>query len=348
MASPSIVFPEKCGVNQAIAVLSPSMAAPAIGPEVHEQAIARLRELTDREVVEFPTTRQFGASAADRARDITAAFCDPNIGAVIATVGGMDEIMVISHLDPAVLAAHPTTFLGYSDNTNLSNLLWCAGVGSFYGGSTQVHLGAGPEVDREHASSLLAAVIEGGRLELTVPPTSEDFGVDWQDPRALTETGVRYPTPLCRWSGPEQEVSGHTWGGCIQVLTQILIAGQFTLDCRLDDAILLLENSEGLIAPEDYRDILRALGERGMLARVAGVMFALTPTSRLDYTADDATRTAYRDALDDLTHSIVNRYNPDAVVCSGVPFGHTRPQWIVPYGGEITLDGVHRRAWARY
>ena len=45
---------------------------------------------------------------------------------------------------------------------------------------------------------------------------------------------------------------------------------------------------------------------------------------------------------------VVSRYNPDAVVCVGVPFGHTRPQWILPYGGEVTVDGVERRVWADY
>jgi muramoyltetrapeptide carboxypeptidase LdcA involved in peptidoglycan recycling len=31
-----------------------------------------------------------------------------------------------------------------------------------------------------------------------------------------------------------------------------------------------------------------------------------------------------------------------------VPFGHTRPQWILPYGGEVTVDGQARRIWADY
>ena len=42
------------------------------------------------------------------------------------------------------------------------------------------------------------------------------------------------------------------------------------------------------------------------------------------------------------------RYNPDAVVVVGVPFGHTRPQWILPYGGLVTVDGAAQRLWADY
>lgn len=44
----------------------------------------------------------------------------------------------------------------------------------------------------------------------------------------------------------------------------------------------------------------------------------------------------------------VARYNPDAVVCVGVPFGHTRPQWIVPHGGVVRLDGAARTVTASY
>jgi muramoyltetrapeptide carboxypeptidase LdcA involved in peptidoglycan recycling len=44
----------------------------------------------------------------------------------------------------------------------------------------------------------------------------------------------------------------------------------------------------------------------------------------------------------------VARYNPEAVVCVGVPFGHTRPQWILPYGGNLRLDGIARSVTADY
>jgi muramoyltetrapeptide carboxypeptidase LdcA involved in peptidoglycan recycling len=42
------------------------------------------------------------------------------------------------------------------------------------------------------------------------------------------------------------------------------------------------------------------------------------------------------------------RYNPDAVVAVGVPFGHTRLQWILPHGGTVVVDGAARRVTADY
>lgn len=193
----------------------------------------RLAEVTGLVPVEYPTTRQLGASPEDRARDLNAAFADPQIRAVIATVGGEDQITVIGHLDADAARADPKPFLGYSDNTNLHQWLWGNGVASFYGGSTQVHLGPGPAVDEVHAASLRAALLTGGRLEITEPGESEDHGVDWLDPRALTEFGTREPVPgphddgargvgegasPWRWAGPRRAVTGRTWGGCLEVL----------------------------------------------------------------------------------------------------------------------------------
>ena len=62
-----LVTPVKAVPGDRVAVLSPSFAAPAVGPAVHEQAMARLREVTGLVPVEYPTTRRLNATAADRA-----------------------------------------------------------------------------------------------------------------------------------------------------------------------------------------------------------------------------------------------------------------------------------------
>ena len=75
---------------------------------------------------------------------------------------------------------------------------------------------------------------------------------------------------------------------------------------------------------------------------------ARPPTSTLDLVPPAEERAAHRAEQRDVALELVQRYNPDAVVVVGVPFGHTRPQWILPYGGSLTVDGVERRVWADY
>lgn len=344
-----LVHPAKARPGDRIAVLSPSFAAPGFAPQVHEQALGRLTDITGLMPVEFPTTRQVGASAQARAADLNAAFADPTIRAITASIGGADQITVIPHLDAAAARRDPKPFLGYSDNTNLHQWLWSHGIASFYGGSTQVHLGPGPHVDEEHARSLRAALLTGETLELTQPETSEDHGIDWLDPRALTDFGEREATDPWQWAGPARVVSGPSWGGCLEVLEWVLTAGRFPADPRVvEGGVLLVETSELLLPAEKVGWILRSLGERGILAAVDAVLMARPPVSDFDRHPTDAERGRLRAEQRDVAVEVISRYNPDAVVCVGVPFGHTRPQWIVPHGGTVTLDGVHRRVLADY
>ena len=193
-----------------------------------------------------------------------------------------------------------------------------------------------------------AALFDGGELELTEPGESEDTGVDWLDPRALTSYGDRGPTESWSWSGPARVVEGRTWGGCLDVLDEIGLAGRMPELDDLRGGILLLETSEELPSPRLVSRWVRALGERGVLDAVAGVLVARPPVSTFGDEPDAETRRARREAQCDVFTEMVGRYNPDAVVSVGVPFGHTRPQWIVPYGGTVRLDGVERRVFASY
>jgi muramoyltetrapeptide carboxypeptidase LdcA involved in peptidoglycan recycling len=340
--------PRKARPGDRVAVLSAGFAAPAVGPAVHEQAMRRLTEVLGLTPVEYPTTRRLDAAPEDRAADVNAAFGDPTIRAVLATIGGDDQITVIPHLDPALVRADPKPFLGYSDNTNLLSWLWSHGVTAFHGGSTQVHVGAGPALDDVHLRSLRAALFDGGRLEITEPGEAEDYGVDWQSPAALTSYGVRERTEPWTWAGPERVVTGPTWGGCIEVIQWILTAGRFPSDPSvLSGGVLLLEASEEIIPASEFGYITRSLGERGLLAAVDAVVVARPPASTLSRPPAEE-RAAHRAAQRDVAIETIGRYNADAVVVFGVPFGHTRPQWVLPYGGTMTVDGAQHRIWADY
>ena len=70
----TLVRPPKAAPGDRIAVVSPSFAAPGFAPEVHEQAMRRLRELTGLEPVEYPTTRELGASPEKTMEPFAASF----------------------------------------------------------------------------------------------------------------------------------------------------------------------------------------------------------------------------------------------------------------------------------
>jgi muramoyltetrapeptide carboxypeptidase LdcA involved in peptidoglycan recycling len=78
--------------------------------------MSRLAEVTGLVPVAYPSTRT-RSTPIDRARDLNTAFADPSVRAIIAVIGGDDQITVIPHLDAEVARADSKPFLGYSDNT---------------------------------------------------------------------------------------------------------------------------------------------------------------------------------------------------------------------------------------
>ena len=59
-------------------------------------------------------------------------------------------------------------------------------------------------------------------------------------------------------------------------------------------------------------------------------------------------RARYREEQRAAILRALGRYNPGAMVVFNLDFGHTDPQWVLPYGGTITVDGPARRITAHY
>jgi muramoyltetrapeptide carboxypeptidase LdcA involved in peptidoglycan recycling len=310
--------------------------------------MARLAEELRLEPVEYPTTRRLGASPADRAADLMAAFADPGIRAVLATIGGDDQITVLPFLDAEVARADPKPFCGYSDNTNLLNWLWNAGVVSRHGGSTMVHLGRGGGLHPVSTASLRAALF-GGDLELREVAAFAEDEVDWEDPAAPSTAAPTLPAPGWSWHGPDRVVTAPTWGGNLEALSWNLAAHRWMRPVEdYAGCVLLLETSEEMPAAEEVFRMLRNAGERGLLAQFPAVLVATAKASNLERRRTPDERVAYRRDQRAAVLRAFDQYNPGAMVVFDIDFGHTDPQWVLPYGGVLTVDGPSRRIVAHF
>jgi muramoyltetrapeptide carboxypeptidase LdcA involved in peptidoglycan recycling len=341
--------PPKVRPGDRVAVVSPSWAGPGVFPATHELALRRIRELLELEPVEFPTTRRPGASAAERAADLMAAYADPTIRAVFASIGGSDQLTVLPHLDPAPFRADPKPYFGYSDNTNLLNWLWAHGVAGFHGGSTMVHLGRGGGVDPEHLTSLRAALFDPADVEITPVATFTDEELSWADPASLSASAPRVESPGFVWHRADRVVTAPTWGGNLEILHWNLAAGRWIKPVdAYAGSILLVETSEEMPPAEEVFRMLRNAGERGLLAQFPALLVATAKASNIENRPPQADRAKYRDEQREAVLRALADYNPEAMAVFGVDFGHTAPQWILPYGGRMTIDGPRRRIIAHF
>jgi muramoyltetrapeptide carboxypeptidase LdcA involved in peptidoglycan recycling len=318
-------------------------------PAVHEQAMRRLREDIGLEPVEYPTTRRLGAPPQDRAADLMAAFADPGIKAVLASIGGDDQITVLPYLDPAVMTASPKPFLGYSDNTNLLNWLWSQGVAGYHGGSTMVHLGRGGGLHPVSAGSLRAALLTGGDVDLHPADEFSEDEVDWGDPAALGRPPPQQPGPGWEWHQPDRVVTAPTWGGNLEALHWNLAASRWIRPVAdYAGCVLLLETSEEMPSAEETFRMLRNAGERGLLGQFPAILVGTAKASSLHQRTTPEQRERYRADQRTAILRALGSYNPGAMVLFNVDFGHTDPQWVLPYGGTVTVDGPARRVTAHY
>ncbi|MGH7609330.1 MAG: S66 family peptidase [Candidatus Dormibacteria bacterium] len=347
---PDLVPSSKLAAGDRVAVVSPSFAAPGKFPWIHELAMHRLREEFGLEPVEYPTTRRLGASPQDRASDLTTAFCDPTIRAVLATIGGDDELTILPFLEPEAFAGNRTPFIGYSDNTNLLNWLWNLGVTGYHGGSTMVHIGRPGGLHPVSEQSLHAALFTSGDIEIEQVDAFSEDELDWSDRAAQIGHPPTQPAGDWIWHRPDRVVTGPTWGGNLEVLHWNLAVSRWIRPVGdYAGCVLLLETSEAMPNAEEVFWMLRSAGERGLLAQFpAAIVGRPKATAGFGRPASFAKRERYRSDQRRSVLRAFQSYAPDTMLVFGVDIGHTDPQWILPYGGTVTVDGPGRRIIAHY
>ena len=347
--TPAFRYPDKPRRGDAVAVLSPSAGLPARFPLPYELGLTRLREEFGLRPVEYPTTRAPQASPAERAADIHAAFADPDIKAVVASIGGEDELKVLAHLDPDVLRVSPKPFFGYSDNTNLHLFLWNLGLVSYYGGSVMVQLGWPVAMHPVSRQSLERAMFTRGSYRLEAPARYCDEDRDWADPVTLTTEPASFPAAAWSWHGPHAKVTGPAWGGCFEIVDFHLRTGRYLLpEDRYEGAVLFLETSEELPPASYVYRMLMCMGERKLLQRFAAIVWARPKAWSLDTPNDQAAKARYTQEQYEAVLTAVIEYHPGVPLVIGADFGHTEPQHVIPSGGTVTVDGEARQIEVTY
>lgn len=342
-----MLFAAKVVAGDRVAVVSPSGGLPEVFPGPYELGLERLREF-GLEPVEYPSTRNLKATPEERAADLQAAWADPSVRAVIASIGGDDQISVLKHLDPAVFRADPKPFFGYSDNTNLLNFLYSLGIPAYHGGTVMVQFGRGGALHPDTERSLRAALFTSGDFELSPATGWTDQDRDWANHEYLKTEPELFPPTGWSWQGPSTPVSGKLWGGCLEILDWQLAANRWMLPVEEYSGVLFLETSEEMPSADTVYRILRNFGERGLLARFDAVLWARPKAWSLEHETTPEESAAYVEAQYAAGARALAEYNPSALLVTGLDIGHTDPQLILPYGGNVVIDPAEQRITVTY
>lgn len=326
-----------------VAILSPSSGMPFLFPWVYEQGLDRIRNIFKLDPVEFPTARQspeyLSQNPRTRAEDINAAFADPSIKGIFATIGGNDQVRILPYLNKEVISTNPKIFLGYSDCTNFHLFLWNLGIVSYYGGAvmTQFAMGGGMQ---EYTTHSIEKALFNPQIGAVYPaPEYSDADLDWADKQNLSKKRPMYPSQGWHWHNHQDYViEGRLWGGCLEVLSFHLSVRKYLPDFeKLEGTILFIETSEEMPAQEFVYCFLAALAEIGLLKRFKAILMAYPKAQFCDKQPPEG-REAFILNQQNAVKNALKDYDTHLPVVFNMNFGHTDPQIIVPNGGNVKIN----------
>jgi muramoyltetrapeptide carboxypeptidase len=247
-----------------------------------------------------------GGTDESRAADVNAMFRDPDVRAVFAVRGGWGSARMLPFLDWPIIRANPKLVLGYSDITALHMAIAAkAGFVTLHGPN------AGSAWGKASVDHFRAIAFDGAAPLLANPPGSEDRLVQrlW---RTQTIGSGR--------------ARGKLLGGNLTVLTA-LAGTEYLPD--FSGAILFLED----VDEAEYRidRMLTQLGQAGVLAKVAGVVFGQCTNC----TGSSSGRYGGFTVTDILVHHLGKLGVP---AYQGAWFGHIADQFTLPVGAMAEID----------
>lgn len=339
---------QKLKKGDKVAILSPSFAAPGKWPHVYELGLRRVREIFELEPVEFPATKKLGASKEERSKDLIDAFENPEIKAVITSLGGDDQVTYVKNLPTGPFIKNPKPFFGYSDNTHLANFLWLNGIPSFYGGALFTQFAMQKNMDEYTVEYLKHALFGQDEVELRSSAVRNDMNLNWDDPTTLDTKRVYEPNEGWLWDG-NVNAEGITWGGCLESIDELLRHGiQIPSLEDFKSIVLITETSEEMPESEYVFRVFRGLGERGILERVKAVLVGRPKAWEFNKPYTTEQKFEYRKNQRETILRAFRQYNKTAPLVQNLDFGHSDPQIAFPYGKKVRVDSDYQKIFVEF
>jgi muramoyltetrapeptide carboxypeptidase LdcA involved in peptidoglycan recycling len=332
--SERLLRPPRLSAGDRLAVVSMSWGGPGTFPHRFETGVRQLEAAFGVDVVAMPNALRDAAWLSNnpraRAEDLTAAFADPSIAGIVASIGGDDSIRILPFLDLSVIESNPKVLLGFSDTTIAHMACLRAGLVSFYGPSIMAGFAenGGP----------FPYMIEGVRRALFTPeeplrwPENTNGWtverLDWSDPSNQNRPRALLPSTGWRWLGGDA-AEGPIVAGCLEVLDWLRGTDWWP---DLAGAVLAIETSEEQPPSDAVVRFLRSLTARGDLQQLAALLIGRPGGANL--AVEDHVR------YDEAVLSVVRAEQglEHLPIVAGLDFGHTDPAWTIPLGMPVRVD----------
>ena len=203
-------------------------------------------------------------------------------------------------------------------------------------------------MDEYTVKYLKRALFEHGEFEIKASDTYNDMGLSWNDLNNLERERIYEPNEGWFWDG-NVNVRGITWGGCLEVIDDLLrCAIQIPSLEDFKNIVLITETSEDIPESEYVFSVYRALGERGILERVRAVLVGRPKAWEFNKPNDKSQKDEYRKKQRETILKAIRMYNTSIPVVQNLDFGHTDPQISLPYGMPIRVNSIAKQIFVEF
>lgn len=333
----NILKPERLKKGDTVAAISLSSGAANIFPHRYEAGKRQFEEAFGVKVIETPhalaSNEWLYGNPQARAHDLHWALENPEVKAIISTIGGDDSVRILPYLDVDLIRKHPKIFMGFSDTT-ISLLQYLnAGVVSINGPvfltcfaeNTAIH----PYVQELIQKLLFDAEV----LEYEAAPDWSEQFLDWGVPENQNIKRDFVENDGWNWIQDgiqdNKAVEGRLIGGCIEVFEFLKSTKWWPKSELWQDAILFFETSEEKPTPDSVKYWLRNYGSQGILNQVNALLFARP----MSYSDEEKIE------LENVILQVLKEFDrEDLLVVMNMDFGHTAPMMPVPLGVRAKLN----------
>ena len=333
-----LIKPNKLKIGDKVATISLSWGGASIYKNRYDIGVKQLEETFGVKVIPMEHTLKDNnwiyEHPEERAKDLMEAFLNPEIKAIISTIGGDDTIRLLPYIDFDIIKNHPKIFMGYSDTTSNHFMCLHAGLSSFYGPSIMAGFGENGGLHETLKNSIQKTLFENKPIG-QIRPSSEGWTnemLDWGEPKNQEIKRKLSPSKWHFLQGTEK-VQGHLIGGCMEVLEMIKGTSIWPSLGTFKGAILFFESCTKEALPEFFGYWLRNYCASGILGAVKGIIFGRPGgigLNQKDFEDYDKTIT-----------TILKEYHlEDLPVITQMDFGHTDPMFILPYGATVEIDPI--------
>lgn len=321
-----------------VAAVSPSWGGAFAFPRRYETGKKQFEETFGLKVVEMPHTlcspEELDKNPKARAEDINAAVKNPDIKAIITTIGGDDCVRLLPYLDYRAISENPKFFIGYSDPTALHFAFLKAGVSSVYGPAFLTTFAENCGIfdyAKDSLNKILFTGKTGGEIKPSIEWTNEFL--DWENPENQRKKRKRIKNRGYRFIQGKTPVQGRLIGGCLEVLEMIKGTPVWPDKKVWKDCIFFIDLSEEAPTPTYIIRCLRNYAAAGILSRIKGILVGRpcnVPVS--DFGKYDET----------FIRAVHDEAGLDIPIVTRMDFGHTDPICCLPYGALAQIDPIRK------